>query len=34
MLQERKPLRKGDKSSITQLYFGNKADEPAMYVTA
>lgn len=34
MLQERKPLKKEDKSSIIQLYFGNKADESAMYVIA
>lgn len=24
MLQERKPLKKGDESTITQLYFGNQ----------
>lgn len=29
MLQERKPLKKGDQSSITQLYFGNHAGESA-----
>lgn len=34
VLQERKALQKGDQSSITQLYFGNKADESAAYVTA